>query len=295
MATSKLIQARVEEGVRYITICHDHPACVMTAQLQRQLSKAVGEAITDDATRVVVFRSSDPDFFISHFDVSVLLPWTELGPEDPKNPFTTKNLQALESGEAIVGGCAGAERMRRSGKVFIAEVAGRAGGGGNEFCSSCDMRFGLAGKTIFNQMEVPLGLLPGGNGTVNMAKHLGRGRALEWILGAEDVDAATAERWGYLNRVFATREELSAHVERLARRIASFSEGAVASAKASTLFATENAYEPALRKEQQLFAGRFKDPASAKLMRAFLEQGGQTRAAELRVGEMAPFLPRSRL
>ncbi len=89
--------------------------------------------------------------------------------------------------------------------MSIAEIAGRAGGGGNEFCSGCDMGFGLVGKTKFNQMEVPLGILPGGNGTVNLPKLIGRNRALEMILGGVDIDAETAERWGYLNRVFRRR------------------------------------------------------------------------------------------
>ena len=45
-------------------------------------------------------------------------------------------------------------------KATIVKMAGRAGGGGNEFAASCDMRFGVQGKTIINQMEVPLGILP---------------------------------------------------------------------------------------------------------------------------------------
>ena len=115
--------------------------------------------------------------------------------------------------------------------MSIAEIAGRAGGGGNEFASACDMRFGLRGKAIFNQMEVPLGILPGGTGTVTLPRHVGRNRALEMILGGVDVDAETAEAWGYLNRCFDTAAELRAYVDWLAARIASFPQLAVGHAK----------------------------------------------------------------
>ena len=84
-------------------------------------------------------------------------------------------------------------------KVTIAQIEGRVGGGGSELVSSMDMRFGVIGKTVVNQMEVPLGILPGGGGTQRLPRLVGRGRAMEIVLGAQDLDAETAERWGYLN------------------------------------------------------------------------------------------------
>ena len=82
-----------------------------------------------------------------------------------------------------------------------------------------DMRFGVLGRTRINQMEVPVGILPGGSGTQSLPHLVGRGRALEIILGGEDLDAATAERWGYLNRALPA-EEIGPFVDGLARRIA---------------------------------------------------------------------------
>ena len=296
-AQLELLDVDVSEGVRTITIHHKHPACIMTLDLSRELATAIDEAEADSETRVMVFRSADPEFFIAHFDVTEIVKWAGAGPDSEDNPFNDARLRAIREGgsrQQLRPGAA--ERLRTSSKVSIAEIAGRAGGGGNEFCSGCDMRFGLAGKTKFNQMEVPLGILPGGNGTVNFPKLIGRGRALEMILGGVDIDAETAERWGYLNRVFPSREALSAHVDALARRIANFPTVAVAKAKESVLNSLSMSQEEALNHEFLLFADTLKDPAALKLMTAFLEErGGQTREGELRVGELAPYLPFSSL
>ena len=293
----ELLKVDVREGVRTITIHHKHPACIMTGDLSRELATVVREAESDDATRVMVFRSADPDFFIAHFDVSRILKWVDADTSTKEHPLNDDRMQAIREGTARQELLpSSAEKLRRSPKVSIAEIAGRAGGGGNEFCSGCDMRFGLAGKTKFNQMEVPLGILPGGNGTVNLPKLIGRNRALEMILGGVDIDAETAERWGYLNRVFPSKEALSAHVDALAQRIASFPTVAVTAAKQCVLNSLAMSQDDALNQEILLFAETLKDPASKKLMTAFLEErGGQTREGELRVGELAPYLPFSSL
>src|SRR5215831_6170266 len=93
--------------------------------------------------------------------------------------------------------------------------------GGSELAMSFDMRFGVRGKTCVNQMEVPLGILPGGTGTQRMPRLIGRNRAMEMIMGGIDMDADTAERWGYLNRAFEAGQ-IGPYVEWLAQRIASF-------------------------------------------------------------------------
>ncbi len=108
------------------------------------------------------------------------------------------------------------------------------GGGGSELAASCDMRFGAIGRTIVNQMEVPLGILPGGTGTQRLPRLVGPGRAMEIILGGVDIDAVTAERWGYLNRALPP-DELRPFVDALARRIAAFPAHAIALAKESVL------------------------------------------------------------
>jgi enoyl-CoA hydratase/carnithine racemase len=170
-------------------------------------------------------------------------------------------------------------------KATIAEINGRVGGGGSEFASSCDMRFGAIGRTIVNQMEVPLGILPGGTGTQRLPRLVGRGRALEIILGGVDIDAQTAERWGYLNRALPS-DALTPFVDALAHRIAGYPPIAIALAKRSVLNADELPLTEGLLDEGLLFQQTLRDPRARAAMRRFLELGGQTREAELRMGDL---------
>ena len=134
-------------------------------------------------------------------------------------------------------------------------------------------------------MEVGLGILPGGTGTQRLPRLVGRGRALEIILGSDDLDAATAERWGYLNRALQP-VELDGFVDHLALRIASFPPEAVAHAKRSVLNAERMPLEDGLREEAYLFQDTLRFESAQRLMKRFLERGGQTRIGELRVGEL---------
>ena len=168
--------------------------------------------------------------------------------------------------------------------VELVEIAGRVGGGGNEFAMACDMRFGAIGRTIINQMEVPLGILPGGGGTQRLPRLVGRGRALEIILGGIDVDAVTAERWGLLNRALAP-DELTPYVDGLARRIASFPPEAVALAKESIGNVDTMSMVDGLAEEAHLFERTLRIPGTAERMRSFLERGGQTRETELNIAD----------
>jgi enoyl-CoA hydratase/carnithine racemase len=138
---------------------------------------------------------------------------------------------------------------------------------------------------VINQMEVALGILPGGTGTQRLPRLLGTGRALEVVLGSDDLDAATAERWGYLNRALPPAE-LDGFVERLARRIASFPAEAIALAKQSVRNAEELPLREGLIAEAYLFQRTLRVPEAQRRMRRFLEIGGQTREGELRVGEL---------
>ena len=170
-------------------------------------------------------------------------------------------------------------------KVTIAQIEGRVGGGGSEFASSMDMRFGVIGKTKVNQMEVPLGILPGGTGTQRLPRLVGRGRAMEIVLAGDDLDAETAERWGYLNRIFAA-DQINDWVAALAQRIASFPQPAVRLAKAS-VNAAELPLDEGMREESYLFQRLLRTQEAQDNMRKFMEIGGQTRDGELQMGELA--------
>jgi enoyl-CoA hydratase/carnithine racemase len=85
-------------------------------------------------------------------------------------------------------------------------------------------------KTILGQPEVGAGVIPGGGGTERLPLLVGRGRALEIVLGANDFDGDTAERYGDVNRSLPD-SELDGFVDELARRIASFDRRPIETAK----------------------------------------------------------------
>lgn len=266
----QLLRVRTAGRVLWATI-DAPPINVMTPALYEELREFAAEVEADDSVLSVVIQSADPDFFIAHFDVSTILSFpTDRVPRrsDRLNPFHEM-----------------CQRFRAMPKATICKIAGRVGGGGSELAASCDMRFGLRGKTIVNQMEVPIGILPGGTGTQRLPRLMGRGPAMELILGGIDMDAETAERWGYLNRAFATPAELDAYVDGLAIRVAAFPAPAVAAAKAAIL-ASEPDPAPGLHEEAYLFQTVVGTPEAQSAMRRFLEIGGQTREGELRVGEL---------
>lgn len=266
----QLIHTTVDRGVATAVI-DAPPMNVMTALLLAELAALCSEVEADVDVQVVVFRSADPDFFIAHFDVEAILAI----PVDKPAARTSRPNGFHQM----------CERVRTMPKVTISEIAGRVGGGGSEFAASCDMRFGALDRAVVNQMEVPLGILPGGTGTQRLPLLLGRSRALEVILGAIDLDAATAERWGYLNRALP-ETELSPFVEALAYRIAGYPPGAVARAKQSVLNADQMDLQEGLAEEAYLFQQSLRDPFARATMRRFLELGGQTRGPESRMGQL---------
>lgn len=256
------------EGRLLTCVIDAPPMNVMTLALYAELARATAEIEADPESLVVVFKSADPDFFIAHFDVSAILGFPVDRPAEregaPDNAFHAMCL-----------------RLSSMDKVTIAQIAGRVGGGGSEFSMGFDMRFGARGVTRVNQMEVPLGILPGGSGTQRLPRIVGRARALEIILGGGDVDAETAERWGYLNRALAP-DELDGFVGELALRIASFPPEAVKLAKRAVQ-AASGPLEEGLREESFLFQSLIRTDDARRNMQRFLDAGGQTRDVELRI------------
>jgi len=164
-------------------------------------------------------------------------------------------------------------------KVTIAVIEGRARGGGSELALAMDMRFAARGRALLAQPEVAVGIIPGGGGTQRLPRLVGRARALEIILGCNDIDADLAERWGYVNRALA-EDELRPFVNALADRIASFPAEAIAHAKAAVA-AAEPDVVPGLLDEAHRFAQTLTAKETITRMERFLEFGGQTREFEL--------------
>lgn len=268
-----LLHTELEGRILHVTI-DAPPMNLIKIPLFRELRDFSNElAAASDKISVMVMRSADPDFFMAHYDVEALLGVPLEAPvEDPNRPVSLGSFHAM------------CERFRTMPVVTIAEIDGRVGGGGAELCASLDMRFGSKRRMVLNQMEVPLGILPGGSGTQRLPRLLGRGRAMEVVLGAVDIDATTAENWGWLNRALPVAE-LQQYVRKLALRIASFPPHAVRAAKASILAAGPDPTD-GLLEEARLFTQTMQDPASREAMRRFLDAGGQTRKDEMRMEDL---------
>jgi enoyl-CoA hydratase/carnithine racemase len=256
------------DGVATVTI-DNGPINLFDLALYTGMAELSHRLAADDGVRVVVLRSANPEFFISHFDVGLILQF----PGDMPAPTELNPFHLM------------CEAFRTMPKATIAVIEGRVGGGGSELALSCDMRFAALDRAVFNQPEVALGIIPGGSGTARLGRLVGRSRALEVVLGCDDIDARTAEAWGWVNRALP-EDELWPFVDRMARRIASFPPHAVRAAKESVLRA-EKGVEDDLLLEAAAFNSTLGHPQAQAAMRRFMSNGGQTREGELRLGELA--------
>lgn len=254
----------VQREGRVATLTLDHPPInLLDLELMLALDAAGRDVAEDPAVSVVVLRSAVPGWFVAHADVELIL---QLTPESAAPP--TEGLGFFH---------AMADRFRTMPKLTVAVVEGIARGGGCELASSFDVRFAST-DALLGQPEVALGILPGGSGTQRLPWLVGRARALELAIGCDDVDGATAERWGLVNRALAPAE-LAPFVERFVRRVASFPPEAVAEAKTAIVAATPDP-RPGLRAEAEGFARLVGLPASRERMQAFMAAGGQTAELE---------------
>jgi enoyl-CoA hydratase/carnithine racemase len=180
-----------------------------------QLNEIITAIETDKELKVVVFDSAIDGFFMTHYDFLAKIEETTSLPPGPTG------LQPLP--DMLV-------RLSRAPVVSIASIRGRATGVGSELALACDMRFASREKAILSHFEVGAGIVPGGGPMARLPRLMGRGRALEVFLGADDIPGDLAERYGYVNRSFPDGE-LDSFVESLANRIASFDKRAVSETK----------------------------------------------------------------
>src|SRR5262245_10339949 len=137
-----------------------------------QLNEIITALETDEHVRVVVFDSAIQGFFLTHYDFLAALEDTTGLPPGPTG------LQPLP--DILV-------RLSRAPVASIASIRGRATGVGSELALACDMRFASREKAILSQWEVGAGLVPGGGPMARLPRLMGRGRALEVLLGADDI------------------------------------------------------------------------------------------------------------
>jgi enoyl-CoA hydratase/carnithine racemase len=223
------------------------------------------DALDDDTqSTVVVFRSADPDFFLMHGDVELLLN----APRREYAPVTEPNVAALTF-----------ERLRRLPLVSIGMIDGQARGGGAEFLTALDLRIGSE-RTVLGQPEVPMGILPGAGGTSRLPRLLGRSRALDVMLTARDIEAEEARAIGWIDRL-VPRAQLEAETMQLARHIARMPPASIAAVKRVVDTSLDDSdLHTALTAETDALAQLMALDTRQINMRRFLDAGGQTREAE---------------
>ncbi len=205
----------IEETPAYWRVVFENPPFNMVdVTIFEGLQDLLARMDASPSLRVVVFESANPDFYLAHFDLTGKTGniTTAVGPS---------GLPILM--DAFV-------RLTKSSVVSIAKIRGCVRGASSEFVLACDMRFASRENTRLGQPEVGVGVNPGGGATERLPLLVGRGRALEIVLGSNDFDGDTAERYGYVNRALPDAE-LDGFVDALARRIASFDRRPIAAAK----------------------------------------------------------------
>lgn len=259
----------LHDGVLRVIIDHP-PINLMDVAMMKDLYRLVTWIEREPAIRVVVVWSRDEEFFIAHADVERIM--------------TYDNFVAAAEPDRLNGLVETMERWRRLRVPTIAVIAGIARGGGSEFALSLDMRFASIERAVLGQPEVAFGIIPGAGGTQRLAATVGHARAMEIVLGADDVDAQTAERYGYINRAVPDAQ-LEALVDRLAARIASFpAEAVVAAKQAYSRFTGEVHHD--LLVEQDEWQRAFAGGEAKQRLQQFLDDGGQTRHGERRFPDL---------
>ena len=261
------LKVRNEGAVLFVEI-NAPPMNLMGPELVRDLVSFIQQAEADDAAQVLVFKSGDADYFISHVDVTRI--------KENREPVMKL------TGEASLGLLF--HYLSKSRLVTIAQIEGRVRGVGSEFVLACDMRFAALESAIFGQFEPSFGVIPGAGGAQHLTRLLGRGRALEVMLSADDYNAELAERYGWINRALPAKD-LDDFVRALAFRIAKFPADGRAMVKERV-----NAIALPPAEDIRLDSKLFLDGAGAKefqeVMQAAIKRGFQTREGELDLGRM---------
>ena len=256
------------EGAVLFAAIDAPPMNLLGPELVRDLITLIQRAEADDTVQVLVFSSANPDYFISHVDVTRI---------------TEQRVEAEKfNGEASLGLLF--RHLSTSRLVTITQISGRVRGVGSEFALACDMRFAARETAIFGQPEIAFGLIPGGGAIQHLAGLSGRARALETILSANDYDADVAERYGWINRALPD-DELDDFVHSLAHRIAGFPAPGRAWVKAR-LDALTLAPAEDFRRDTDFFLEAAASAETQQRIKSAFAHGFQTPQGELALGQM---------
>lgn len=252
-----------EEGPVLFAEIAAPPMNLLGPELVRDLVSLIQRAEADEAIRVLVFSSADPEYFISHVDLHRIAEY--------------RHEAAKLVGEASIALLF--HHLSASRLVTIAQIEGRVRAAGSEFALACDMRFAARESAIFAQFEPAFGTVPGGGAAQHLTRLMGRSRALEVMLSAADYDAELAERYGWINRALPAAE-LGEFVGALAHRIAGFPAAGLAAVK-DRVNAIALAPADDFRRDSDLFGSGVREPDAQARIQAAFGRGLQTRDAEL--------------
>jgi enoyl-CoA hydratase/carnithine racemase len=244
------------------------PMNLLGPELVRDLVSLIRDGEQDQAVRVIVFKSTDPDYFISHVDLTRVAEY--------------RAEAAVLTGEPSIGLLF--RHLSASRLITIAQIEGRVRGAGSELVLACDMRFAARETAIFGQFEPAFGQIPGGGAALHLTRLMGRARALEVMLSADDYDAELAERYGWINRALPAAE-LDGFVRRLAHRIAALPAAGQIAVRGRV---NEIALAPVddFRRDSDLFGEQVRTAEAQRRIALAMEHGLQTREAELRLGAL---------
>jgi enoyl-CoA hydratase/carnithine racemase len=257
-ARTKLSQIRLTRpSPGYWRVTFDNPPLnLMGPEFVLEFREIVTALEADEQVTVVVFDSAVEGFFFNHSDFLAKLEDLTSIPQGPTG---------LEAWPDIL------VRLTRAPVVTIALIRGRATGNGSELALACDMSFASREKAVLSQWEVGVGMVAGGGPMARLPRQIGRARALEVLLGSDDIRGDLAEAYGYVNRSLPDAE-LDGFVEALATRIASFDKWAIANTKR---LVNANSLPP----DVEMAAGwnaciaSLARPATQARMKALFEQG----------------------
>lgn len=246
------------------------PMNLITPTLLGELRAVAAEVAKDPNPLVFVIKSSNPDFFIGHAKFG------EVNRDDESPVIVTREPDGLNIVHSLC------ETLRTMDKVTVAQVEGRATGGGAGITMACDLRYAAIGRAVFNSFGVSIASGMGGGGSQYMPRHVGISRAMELILAGLDLDAETAERWGYVTRAL-TADSIEDYVSRIVSRIASSAPDVIRETKRLIGLTSDHSIRDGLKAEASTMDG-LKGSAETRLsMRDFLEFGGETIEGEQRV------------
>src|SRR6201982_3740168 len=256
------------EGAVLFAAINAPPMNLEGPELIRDLVSLIQRAEADETVQVIVFKSADPDYFISHVDVTRIKENREAAAKLDGNPSIGQVLHHIS-----------ASRL-----VTIAQIEGRVRGVGSEFILACDMRFAARESAILGQFEPAFGVIPVAGAAQHLTRLMGRGRALEVMLSADDYDAEIAERYGWINRALPA-DELGDFVRALALRIAIFPAAGHAVVK-NRVNAIALASVEDIQRDSDLFLEGVSAPEYQRRMQVAMERGVQTREAEMNLGHL---------